>query len=77
VIDSSNTRITSVMLQGGMIELTIQGFAGHSYQLQRAASLNAPAWQNIGAPQDGSGAVLTFNDPVVVGQFFYRIVIAP
>lgn len=77
VIDSSNTRITSASLVGGTIQMTLPGYAGHAYQLQRAASLTMPVWLNVGAAQDGAGDVLTFTDAVVGGQFFYRIVITP
>jgi hypothetical protein len=78
VIDSSGTTITSAGIIGSTMTLTIQGYVGHTYQLQRTASISAPNWQNIGLPQDGLGAPLTFTDAFVPGgQFFYRIQIAP
>ncbi len=78
VIDSSDTRITSASVAGSMMTLTIPGYAGHSYQLQRAASLTSPNWQNVSLPQEGLGAPLTFTDVIMPGeQFFYRILVAP
>lgn len=78
VIDSSGTTITSAGIIGSTMTLMIQGYVGHRYQLQRTASISAPNWQNIGLPQDGLGAPLTFTDGLMPGgQFFYRIMVAP
>lgn len=66
----------SVQRSGNTIGVTIDSITGHSYQLQRAATLPG-TFENIGAPQQGStGTVLTFNDSDVTGTIgFYRIVI--
>jgi len=59
--------------------VTFFGYALHTYQLQRATSLNAPVtWTNIGAAQTGAGAALIFNDPSPSGPSgFYRILVSP
>jgi autotransporter-associated beta strand protein len=59
--------------------LTVQGYAQHTYQLQRATSLTAPVtWSNIGSPQTGAGAPLTFTDSGAAGTAgFYKIVVSP
>jgi autotransporter-associated beta strand protein len=59
--------------------LTIQGYAQHTYQLQRATSLIAPiTWTNVGAAQVGTGGPLNFTDssaPNTAG--FYKILVSP
>ena len=51
---------------------------GHTYRLQRSATLIQPDWTDIGTPQAGNGATLTFNDPAPVGTAqFYRIALLP
>jgi len=44
----------------GTISLTIYGYDGLTYQLQRGAALAPANWQNIGPSQDDAGASLTF-----------------
>jgi autotransporter-associated beta strand protein len=78
VLDRSAVKITSHAITGNDFSLTIQGHAGHNYQLQRCDSLS-DAWQNLGPAQPGGNATLVFTDPggASADRRFYRISIAP
>ena len=77
VLDSSLVRTNSVSKSGAVFSVSITGYAGHSYQLQRADSLAGP-WTAIGTAQSGSGSTLTFTDSGATGgQGFYRVSVAP
>jgi autotransporter-associated beta strand protein len=77
VLLATNIVINSFSQAGGTLSLTIQGFDGHTYQLQRTASLPPANWQNVGPSQDGVGAPLTFTDTPNGSQNFYRVLVAP
>ena len=78
VLDRSDRVITSFAEVGGDVAVTITGYAGHNYQLQRSDTLPGD-WQDVGAPQVGAGAPLQFTDAWVTGQTnrFYRIKVSP
>lgn len=61
------------------VNLTIDSYTGHTYQLQVSSSLAAGSFTNVGDPQPGStGALLTFSDPNANGALgFYRIIVDP
>jgi len=73
VLLATNIVVTSFVKTGGTLLLTIYGYDGHTYQLQRSATLNNANWQNAGPPQDGADATLTFSDTPVGSQNFYRV----
>ncbi len=76
ILDSSKVQVASASRTNGFT-VTIQGYAGHNYRLQRSANL-AGTWTDVGAVQAGNGAVLTFNDPAAAGSAaFYRIAVTP
>ena len=77
VLLATNLVVTSATKTGGTFTLIIQGYDGHTYQLQRSATLTGANWQNIGPSQDGSGAPLTFTDTTGSNQNFYRVAILP
>ena len=77
VLLATNVVVTSFTKTSGTILLTIYGYDGHTYQLQRTATLNSANWQNIGPAQDGQGAPLTFTDTPGGGQNFYRVSVSP
>jgi autotransporter-associated beta strand protein len=80
VLTSSSVQAQGVTMTGSNFGLTIQGYAQHTYQLQRASSLVAPVtWTNVGAPQVGAGAPLTFSDSgrATGKQGFYQILVSP
>jgi len=67
-------------MSGSNFMLTIQGYAQHTYQLQRAASLTAPVtWTNVGAAQTGNGSTLFFTDTGGASgtQGFYKVQVSP
>ncbi len=77
VLLATNVVVTSFTKTSGTILLTIYGYDGHTYQLQRTATLNSANWQNVGPAQDGQGAPLTFTDTPGGGQNFYRVSVSP
>jgi autotransporter-associated beta strand protein len=78
LLASSVSQVASFGVSGATATLQIQSYVGHNFQLQSAASLSG-AWQNIGSPQTGTGATLTFTDPAYSANpmIFYRIVVSP
>jgi autotransporter-associated beta strand protein len=79
VLNSSVVQIAAYSLTGGVMQLSIQSYLGHNYQLQRSDTLSPPSWYNLGVPQTGTGAPLTFVDSTGLtgNQGYYRIVVAP
>ncbi len=86
VIDSTGLRVLAVSKSGSTFTLTVQGYIGHTYQLQQAASLTA-TWAPVGTAQLGTDpgntptaiTPLTFTDAggATGTQRFYRIAVTP
>jgi hypothetical protein len=78
VLDRSAVKIDSTAKSDNSLTLTITGYAGHNYQLQRVDDLSG-TWENIGTAQAGNDAPLTFTDPAgAAGKCrFYRIILQP
>ena len=57
VLDASSVRVRQTSVSGANFIVTIQGYQGHTYQLQRSASLTVAAWTNVGASQAGGQPV--------------------
>ena len=70
VIDSGVVRITGVNVTGGVLTLSMDGYSGHSYQLQRSDLLLGTAFSNLGSTS-------TFTDRVSSAQGFYRVQVDP
>jgi autotransporter-associated beta strand protein len=80
VLNSSSVQVQQLATSGSNnFSLTIQGYAQHTYQLQRAASLTPPVtWSNVGAAQIGNGVPLNFTDTSAPNpQGFYQIQVSP
>ncbi|MFM2082266.1 MAG: hypothetical protein RL380_957 [Verrucomicrobiota bacterium] len=79
VLNAGNIQVQNLAFAGSDVQIGIQSYDGHTYQLQRTSSLSSASWQNIGAPQDGTGGVLTFTDSGASGnpRGFYRILVSP
>ncbi|WP_035604164.1 autotransporter-associated beta strand repeat-containing protein [Haloferula sp. BvORR071] len=76
VLDSSKVKVASASRTNGFT-VTIQGYAGHTYRLQRSTSMSS-TWVDVGAAQAGSGAVLSFSDPAASETAgFYRVLVTP
>ncbi len=76
ILDSSLVKVESASRTNGFT-VTIHGYAGHRYRLQRSATL-AGTWTDVGVEQEGTGTVLTFSDPSAAGSAaFYRIAVTP
>jgi arabinogalactan endo-1,4-beta-galactosidase len=80
VLDSSVVKASAIVTNGAGVNVTIQSYTGHGYQLQRSASISNPSWQNIGASLPGAtGTSLTLTDPsgMTGSGGFYRVLVAP
>ena len=78
MLNASAVQIQQLGMSGSTFALTIQGYAQHTYQLQRASSLTPPVtWTNVGAAQIGNGAPIQFIDTPGSGQGFYQVQVSP
>ena len=78
VIDSSSLSQAQASQNGTTFTVKVRTYAGHAYQLQRAISLTAPTWTDVGTPQTGDGSVRDFIDTGATGaQRFYRVLLTP
>jgi hypothetical protein len=79
VIDSASVKVQQMAMNGSNFTMTIQSYAQHTYQLQRATSMASPiTWTNVGAAQAGTGSPLTFTDTGAPGgQGFYQVQVSP
>jgi autotransporter-associated beta strand protein len=79
VLDLSVVKVSTVSVSNGAVQINLQSYAGHNYQLQWSATLSPPVWQNLGSAQAGTGGMLTFTDSsaLTAGLGFYRVVVAP
>jgi hypothetical protein len=77
VLDRSLIRVASAAVNGPDIQVTIQGYTGHNYQLQYRDSLLAGTWQNVGVPVAGADApiTLTHTGGATAQQRFYRVAV--
>lgn len=78
VILNSERRILTAVKSGANFTVTVKGYSGHTYQLQRANTLTG-SWTSTGTSQSGTGSTLTLTD---VGgatgpSRFYRVVVTP
>ncbi len=63
VLDAGSVQVQQLAMSGSNFTLTIQGYAQHTYQLQRTPSLAPPAdMVQRGPAQAGAGSVLIFTD---------------
>ena len=81
VIENSARRVLSTARAGSSFTVTVQGYAGHIYQLQQAPSVTGP-WTSVtspSSPQTGAGNLLSLTDPssATGSQHFYRVSVTP
>ena len=79
VLDSRVVKAKSFTKSGGTFSVAIDGYSGHTYQLQRGNSPTGASFTNAGPPQNGAtGGVLTFNDQSPdPTRGFYRVQVDP
>lgn len=80
VLDSSSVRVSDFVLNTNEVRFSVVSAVGHNYQLQRAESLAAEAWQNVGTAVPGTGQEILFTDPTgALGakKRFYRVMVSP
>jgi hypothetical protein len=75
ILDRSAIRVTSTAVNGPDVQVTIQGYTGHSYQLQYRDDLSIGNWQNVGVSVMGANApiVLTHIGGAAARQRFYHV----
>jgi autotransporter-associated beta strand protein len=77
VILNTARRILTFFKTGSTFTCTVQGYTGHSYQLQRSDTLSG-TWTSLGVAQAGTGGILTFTHPAAApGRGFYRVQVTP
>jgi len=78
VLDRSQVVIRSLTNTNAQWAISIDGYAGHNYQLQRCDQLGG-VWVNIGASQPGAGATLQLGDSTTPAgtSGFYRVMVSP
>lgn len=79
VLTPENLRFRSVAKNGPTVDLQIDGYESHTYQLQSAPSAAGP-FVNVGTPVPGQGQIspipITFSDSAATGaEKFYRVVV--
>jgi hypothetical protein len=75
VLDRSLIVMTAYGLSGTNFTATLQGYAGHNYQLQYRDALNGGTWQNVGTAIAGANAPIIFTHPdgAAGQQRYYRV----
>ena len=79
LLTRSDIQVESCAVRGSNFNLTIMGYASHTYQLQYSDTLQPASWNNVGSAQAGNGSpmVLTYTNGVAAGQRFYRVAVDP
>lgn len=79
ILDRSLLVISSFGVSATNFTATMQGYAGHTYQLQYRDDLASGAWQNGGSPVAGAGAPITFRHAggAIAARRFYRVLVDP
>jgi fibronectin-binding autotransporter adhesin len=80
IIDSSVVRLNKIQRFGTTIYVTADGYWGHTYQLQKSASLDPASFVNVTGqpPLQGGDYELDFYDNNATGSnLFYRVFVSP
>jgi len=79
ILNSSLVTVQQVGKSGNTFSVTIQSYTGHTYQLEKTASLTAPSWQTVGAAVSGTtGSALILTDTnATAGSSFYQVGVGP
>ncbi|MDQ6911454.1 MAG: autotransporter-associated beta strand repeat-containing protein, partial [Verrucomicrobiota bacterium] len=78
IVDSSVVRARSIAKTGTTLTITLNGYTGHTYRLQKSSSPSGFT-DVVGSDQQGStGTALTFSDTNAVGpESFLRVIVDP
>ncbi len=79
LLEASLTKVESTGLAGGVFTLSLNGYTGHTYQLQRSGSPDGGSFTNLGSSRAGTtGTRLSFSDPSPpASSAFYRVQVDP
>lgn len=77
ILPRSIITIANATRSGTNVQATIQGYVGHNYQLQYRPTLTSGSWQNVGSPNAGANAPITFThtNGASGAQGFYRVAV--
>jgi autotransporter-associated beta strand protein len=77
-INASAIKIDAVKAGASNLQIELQGYLGHSYQLQKKEALSTPNWQNVGNARSGTNSTITFAPSTAGAQTgFYQVVVDP
>jgi hypothetical protein len=68
---------TEAGIANGALHLSWYTLKGRTYQVQWAADVSAPNWQNLGDPLLATNATTSIADPLGPGRRFYRLLLVP
>ena len=79
VLDASAVKVNSTSYASGTFTVSIQSYAGHTYQLQFSLNPGSGTWINLGPPASGTGGLLSFPDSPGSSESagFYRVLVYP
>lgn len=77
ILPRSIITVTNATRSGTNMQTTIQGYVGHTYQLQYRSNLVNGTWQNIGSSVAGGNNPITFTHTNAASgaQGFYRVAV--
>ena len=76
ILDKSLVKVKQLTKNGAGVIVTIDGYTGHTYQLQRSGSLSTDTFTNVGSPVAGiTGQPIQFADVFGASDGFYRVVV--
>ena len=79
ILTSALVTVQQFSKSGSTFTVKVQSYSGHTYQLQKSATLAGGSWKNVGAAQAGyTGAPLVLSDSSASATgMFYQIVVGP
>jgi autotransporter-associated beta strand protein len=79
VLTASSIQIGSVARTNNLVTVTMPGYSGHQFQLQRSATPVNAGFGNVAASQSGvtGSAMVLMDTNAVAGLSYYRVVVNP
>jgi autotransporter-associated beta strand protein len=79
ILDRSLNKLEACQATSTDFKVNLEGYAGHTYQLQYSDSLTGGSWHNVGSPVIGNNENILLTHPggVDAAQRFYRVIIGP
>ncbi len=78
ILTSALVTVQQFTMSASSCSVTIQSYTGHTYQLQKSASLTPPVWQAVGTMQAGTGSAIILTDTNATSTTtYYRVGVGP